>query len=910
MVSIVYKTLFSICIIFLCLPISNEDFTFNHYNSFVLSSLYDNSISSNFTLTTSLFEQYEDIYDALVDLAQYLISKILLKTESSLNETCYNELNKTINGTNDNLTFFVQKIVDDSSKNRNDLSSYRDCMTRKMNYNVSGTNTTYLLVEVGSVKTDFSKYYDSKTNSTTSFDNGSGQFMFGICIPQVCNEYDFATIVNTSYFIFSDALDQNQTLKAPNFDVIQMNYSDYNRTTLEYLGSVNYFKMIPLIIIIIHIFIVFFSITPFCIWKYCFKNKIDEKNKEDKSKGVLNDNNQNKTKEQGYTSIYNKKAFNYFKESLKLSNNFDELFNYKVTSDLNNDSGFTYIRGVKGISMIFFIFGDAFFILFNSPVSVYGKYNFMFFMKNFFFFIFSIGIRYAPRVLLSCSGYFLFYKLMNYLDEANEDAQQNKKEEEDTSFTEDENSRDDSISNGNISYESLKQKKKEKHIVKCNIPYKVLGKFYLYQIHKYLIYILLICFIQFSLYDFIKWIVGYNNTGPFWEIFKQKILFSKKNKNTAKLYKFFLGLISSYSFTIKDQDSKIFLNYFWLVENEILFFVITSFLIFIGYKYKRNINKLFFFIIISTFIMRYVLYVSSLCISQPPSIIDDFKRTSWYYYTYNYGSIMTNPLNNYMYYLIGVFFGSLNYVIQKGITGAEGEKEDKPFITSAIAFVQWFKTTSKKRFMFLSALWLLSLYLFASYQVITINIKMLLKPSEQELPNYFREDLQYTFDGFYFIDKEIKGNGKYHGFFFLFDIDYSVLIINLLFFGLYLKGGNFINDFLSNSFWSLFNKLYYSFLIMINPTTLYILLQSESRINFNVYNCALYSFITFFFTFIISTLIYAFFEMPLKRMLKLIMNRKYFMEKFEEMEKENGSQELSSFSYRPLFSESDVNLKQ
>ena len=111
---------------------------------------------------------------------------------------------------------------------------------------------------------------------------------------------------------------------------------------------------------------------------------------------------------------------------------------------------------------------------------------------------------------------------------------------------------------------------------------------------------------------------------------------------------------------------------------------------------------------------------------------------------------MTNPLNNYMYYLIGVFFGSLNYVIQKGITGAEGEKEDKPFITSAIAFVQWFKTTSKKRFMFLSALWLLSLYLFASYQVITINIKMLLKPSEQELPNYFREDLQYTFDGFYF----------------------------------------------------------------------------------------------------------------------------------------------------------------
>ena len=65
---------------------------------------------------------------------------------------------------------------------------------------------------------------------------------------------------------------------------------------------------------------------------------------------------------------------------------------------------------------------------------------------------------------------------------------------------------EESISNGTLSYNSVKNKDKE---VKCSISFKVLGKFYVYQLHKYLIYILLICFIQFSLYDFLKLIVGY-----------------------------------------------------------------------------------------------------------------------------------------------------------------------------------------------------------------------------------------------------------------------------------------------------------------------------------------------------------------------------------------------------------------
>ena len=65
-----------------------------------------------------------------------------------------------------------------------------------------------------------------------------------------------------------------------------------------------------------------------------------------------------------------KKHFtNYIKQAFNLNKNGEELFNYsKISKTINNDLGLTYIKGIKGIAMIFLLFGFFFIQLFNSPI--------------------------------------------------------------------------------------------------------------------------------------------------------------------------------------------------------------------------------------------------------------------------------------------------------------------------------------------------------------------------------------------------------------------------------------------------------------------------------------------------------------------------------------------------------------
>ena len=42
--------------------------------------------------------------------------------------------------------------------------------------------------------------------------------------------------------------------------------------------------------------------------------------------------------------------------------------------------------------------------------------------------------------------------------------------------------------------------------------------------------------------------------------------------------------------------------------------------------------------------------------------------TTLYFYLYDYGELMLNPIFNIPYYLIGIYFGFINFSIQKGIS--------------------------------------------------------------------------------------------------------------------------------------------------------------------------------------------------------------------------------------------------
>ena len=117
------------------------------------------------------------------------------------------------------------------------------------------------------------------------------------------------------------------------------------------------------------------------------------------------------------------------------------------------------------------------------------------------------------------------------------------------------------------------------------------------------------------------------------------------------------------------------------------------------------------------------------------------------------------------------------------------------------------------------------------------------------------------------------------------DSEIIVFIIHLMAFGFYVKGENFINNMFSNSMWLIFDKLYFSFFLLINPISLYILSQCETRIILNKNNTIIYSFICGFNAFVISILSFLFFELPYKRIIKLIS--KSYMKPPEEEEEEN-----------------------
>jgi hypothetical protein len=124
---------------------------------------------------------------------------------------------------------------------------------------------------------------------------------------------------------------------------------------------------------------------------------------------------------------------------------------------------------------------------------------------------------------------------------------------------------------------------------------------------------------------------------------------------------------------------------FWMPFYEIIFFLIGIFIIFFGFKCKMRID-----IIILCLIP--LLYIGKILYSY---LIVDYKNgfdeelefpvqkcySTLFYVFFNYGRDMINPLFNLSYYLIGMYFGLVNYTIQKGINKLYKSNKAKSFIT-------------------------------------------------------------------------------------------------------------------------------------------------------------------------------------------------------------------------------------
>ena len=735
-----------------------------------------------------------DISDIFFSMIQ--ISKDILKDKLkniTLEDKCLNLIEKTYllddkNKTNINkLMLYYTKIFLDSSKNKNDISTFNDCMRKRYGYNLSENEInhfSYLLTFIDKRNRD---EIDLKSDTT---------YLFGVCAVHDkingCSDEDYQKILKS---IISDFLEEIQPKEN---EITFFSFEDY---TKEYNYEFFSLNQIPLYFIILHfIFFIFKKYILKFFSLICFSGNKEKEDKNRKNSVKIKQSFQsNQTKKINYQKIID--------SVFSITKNIEILFNKDKEQDINNDNGISYIKGMKGLSMIFYTFGTLYINLYNSPISMKNRVNFYQNLKNIYSWIFYFGIKYAPRILLSCSGYSLFYKFISYLDEKTQEERE----------------------------ESNKKHKNFTYYTNVKMLYYFIGQ----QIHKYIIFLLVTNFFIFSIYTFNLIFIDIN---PMWVYFDYTMI---NNIGLSEIILNFFG-IRTYFFPKTTNDN--ILNHFWLLYNEIIFFIITSILIYLAYKYNFNLNR-FILILLLIFEILKPIYIYFLSEIINPIFSKTTKLNPTFIYSYhNYGRLYVSPFMNYNYYLIGVFFSMINYSIQKSLNFGECSSQEKNYLLSSVKAVKKLKQINKFHLFLWGIIFIILIIIFSFSQSIFfyIIIDYLKKNSGLE---YFSKNM--------FIH-----------FFMIYDAEIVVILFNLLTLFFYISGENVFDYFFTHQLWYELDKMYFTYILLLNPVILYILYVGETKIQFNIPNCFLYSLISIIVLFFVVFSFYILFELPYKRIIK------------------------------------------
>ena len=276
---------------------------------------------------------------------------------------------------------------------------------------------------------------------------------------------------------------------------------------------------------------------------------------------------------------------------------------------------------------------------------------------------------------------------------------------------------------------------------------------------------------------------------------------------------------------------------------------------------------------------------------------------------------MINPFFNLPYYLIGMYFGLINYAVQKGIislyaiskinlykskkdlnniiTNKNEEDEietnsdlentfsndgceekdfqnkeyreeliNMPFLILPIKFFLWHKQQNK---IYLYILFLILILLFFIFTFI-IHIQYIINSTNEYEDEALNNALKNDFVNFIYR----------------IDIEFVVLFVHWGLFYIIMKANSIATEFLGNIFWIILSRPYFSYILVINTFILFMFYHDETLIEMNTIYIFMYSIIAGAGTFIFTSFFYIFFELPYKRMIKVIYKR--FSEKNEENE--------------------------
>jgi len=743
---------------------------------------------------------------------------------------------------------------------------------------------------------------NAKKNLNNSILSEQYDYWLGHCLPlpqknktNICEQNDYNGIFKIILEI---------AFNMENADINTISIVDKNFETKDKI-----YCAISFIIIFIPIIIQLFLYIYYSISYYKYKKRkminqltINQEEKMKKNKYLISQKENN-------ININNDKIifpewYKYLNEYFNLVKNGTELFKKNSKeSNVNNINGITYIKGLLGISMLLYIFGHLYLIIFNLPFKNLALNYFISSVRNPIFCIPFIGLRYSPRIILSCSGYTLIYKYLSYID----------------------------------------QKQKNYMI-----------KFILRQSYKYILLILVILYMRYSAY-YLNMILSPNKR-PMMEILKYNL---EKNHESffVNFFSFLLAYIGSSSFKEKQN----IIQYFYVPINEIFLFLLSVIFISLGYRYKLRNDIIIIILIILLFIGKIFLYIFY--------VHGKNKYSTLYFYSYDYGAIMLNPLFNLPSFLIGMFFGLINYSIQKGIhsydcdlyqrilniDNKDSDIESKELDNEQIVIKRRKSMIDSKKFLLLdlnsydessnsNGLQDDDLKSYSNKIKNNNNTKNKIKSSKKNLDDsstiksdinrneislisneklnempflilptkfldfYNKNErkfcfkliitifillialfscIQFIYAGIYTNIEENDDSKTLMeklsfkkviispslNLFYVIDIDLVVFMVNWVFFVIYSKGYQSadIYNFFDNNFWSFFLKCYYSFIIISTPIILNIIYQSETIIKFDLLNLILFSFISLFIILLVVILFYSMFEIPFKKIFKSIL---------------------------------------
>ena len=731
------------------------------------------------------------------------------------NDTCREQLKKEYNNIDDNTAF--KNLYSYSSHSKNDIGSQRQCS--QLNEN-SNTKYNFYLLNV---------FPPLQNDSKSSFDlnNFKDDYLLGFCLRNICDIESLTDLVyeidNSSNFFFGW---EKEKTKIQVIDVDKENLKIKDNFT-------NPFFIICVVILILHmIFFILMNVLP----ASCIKKKVIVSNNLEGS-GDFELEMQNKTLDKiqnimdipsdSEPSVDNikKPIINELNSCFDLSKNGEEFFNKKKETKTINNSGLGYVYELRGVMLFFTVIGFVYLSLIDCRMIIYqeSKYNEM--ISSFLFPLVLFGIRFAPRILFSCSGYMLVYKMFCYMDERVEKITTKKVRKE--------TGNDDSILKHNISEFIQKEHEKDQNIARIGW----LFSFIFSQLHKYIIAIFLIVFYRYvlltilSIFGFIKSTLIY---------FKVEILDSFSILDILGHFLLYQSFnIQETNVQLQNSRRSCILPIFWMFCNEIFFFIITSPIIFLCYKKKIKINIVFFGLVFSFISLRAIIYYFYLA---------EFRNNSTMFLKEEqngYGLLYLFPIYNYSYFLIGCIFGLINYSLQKGISADDVLDGDKGYLQTSVFFAETFRDLKGASKFIVMTILLIVIIGITFFMQIFIHISSV---------------------GSFLDNKGVNA-------FYLFDIDFNVIFIHLLALLLYINGSQLLGKLFNGKFSNVLHNTYLN-LILNGKIIVYIVIcQSETMWSLELSTIVVLTAISSIIIFTIGVIFSIVYEFPLKKLNKTIVNR-------------------------------------